>query len=614
MSGIPLRGRALGSAEQATETATLRGTVDPEQAARYHDALYTYAAQIDLNADVLVAQWDLETDRGRDPDWTETGNPAGLGVFSDGTTLGYDFTPTEAALAHVAHMALYVGIPIPESWREADPRYEAAVAAGFAGSVTTTADLGNGRWAEDPDYGDKLEARYRAYWGVYDPDQEEESVSDNLANNITDALKSAMPAMRAHRWPGLKRSAYLPAWIPVEVRISTSSRTRSFQKYTHQTLTTVHDTGNPRTKAAGELSWLLAGRPGGGKGGYNWINDDGIIYITGPFDEETWHAGTPRGNRVSWAGELAYGGNTVWETALEIACAMHGAVIEAQGLNPDEAAVLHQYWYGKWCAAQVLNRGIWDYVCKKIARYARLAAAARAGTTIDPSENPDNVYADPRPLRLEDGTLWDGKEDAVVNGTKYEAQRATVKTAVELRRRQWAITDAMQTGPPLPAGTEVEVLGWVAGELVGQIGEWAVDAEGNRLWVGGLEGYEPKTDPDYGADPELPPGAELVNGRLYYPLYPDDLTKEEWEALDGNPPELGRRITVARDGNLRRWADSSTEATGEVSAGEERIFKYYTRGEALPLWEGGPEERIWFTEELHAGSRMWAGLSKERPD
>jgi hypothetical protein len=42
--------------------------------------------------------------------------------------------------------------------------------AGYVGDVTTTDDLGNGRWATDPQYAAKLQERYRAYWG--EPAQE----------------------------------------------------------------------------------------------------------------------------------------------------------------------------------------------------------------------------------------------------------------------------------------------------------------------------------------------------------------------------------------------------------------------------------------------------------
>lgn len=410
---------------------------------------------------------------------------------------------------------------------------------------------------------------------------------------------------RAYTFPGGRRDAYLPAWIPVQIKPVDLSRVRSRQKVADKPMSTFHDTGNPRTNAAGEYSWLAAGRPGGVVGGYEWINDDKGIIVTGWFDEETWAQGDARGNRVSHAGELAFGGAVVWTTALEIACAMHGAVLEMEGSDPDLNAVLHQYWTQKWCSGQILNRKVWPVVKRKIANYAMLSAAARSGTR-DPIDVPVNTYA-PKMRPMVIGVPWDGRNDITINGVKFEAQPVTAKTTIPLNTRQWASSESLATGPTLPAGTEVSLLGWVAGELVDGVSEWWIGTGGSRLWAGGID-VQPKTDPDYGKKPEADPGLTVVNGRVYFDLNSDEDT--------GEP---GRTITIHRNGDLHRWADSTSTKTGTLKAGQKVTCHYWTRGEELPLKLPSGEtvgEMIWYVQgdDLNAGNRFWSGLSTERPD
>jgi hypothetical protein len=65
-----------------------------------------------------------------------------------------------AARAHLVHLFLYAAGPVPrghllEPYVALDPRYEAALAAGRAGSAGNLADL-TGRWATDPDYAERV--------------------------------------------------------------------------------------------------------------------------------------------------------------------------------------------------------------------------------------------------------------------------------------------------------------------------------------------------------------------------------------------------------------------------------------------------------------------------
>src|SRR3954447_15348140 len=178
MSSIPIRGQANGSAGNAFATAQQRGARRLDFTRDYFTALYSDAIARGLDADVLVAQWDLETGSGTSGYWGNDGNPAGLAAFDDGSNWGLSFSPEKAARAHVTHMARYLGLTnVPADWIATDARWDAVDEAGYVGSVTTTADLGNGRWATDTQYADKLYERYVAYWGEPTTSQEKPKMS-----------------------------------------------------------------------------------------------------------------------------------------------------------------------------------------------------------------------------------------------------------------------------------------------------------------------------------------------------------------------------------------------------------------------------------------------------
>src|SRR5215216_4514070 len=111
MSEIPIKGRATGSADAAYKIAKQRGAKRLEFTRDYFKALYADAAVRGIDADALVAQWDLETGSGTSDYWVHDGNPAGLAAFDDGSNWGLTFSPQKAARAHVTHMARYLGIP-----------------------------------------------------------------------------------------------------------------------------------------------------------------------------------------------------------------------------------------------------------------------------------------------------------------------------------------------------------------------------------------------------------------------------------------------------------------------------------------------------------------------
>jgi hypothetical protein len=167
MTGIPIRGTAKGSAGAAFTIAKRRGAQRLDFLLPYLTELYAFAPKYGLDSDVLVGQADLETGAFTSGFYVNDGNVAGFGVPSKGPPQGLKYTATGAARAQVIHWCAYLGVDVSEADQKLDPRWNAVFEASLEDTVSTTADMGNGTWAEDPDYPRLLIERYTAYWGEY---------------------------------------------------------------------------------------------------------------------------------------------------------------------------------------------------------------------------------------------------------------------------------------------------------------------------------------------------------------------------------------------------------------------------------------------------------------
>jgi hypothetical protein len=266
-------------------------------------------------------------------------------------------------------------------------------------------------------------------------------------------------AYKEYKWPGLKNPVYLPDWIKVEVKLITNSRFRSNIASNAHRFTTFHDTGNPNTMADGEWTWANNGRQGAGVGGYNGIFDSHKVIICQPFDEVVWAAGTPEGNRTSYHFEMAFGGGQDFAKVLEVGYAVHGAVIASKGWNTDTSLVKHQYWYGKWCPAQILNRGIWSTVVKNVSEAAAEAQRAAAGPITDPVPQP--VYAKPSPIpALDKISMAEGVAPQRVtdpsSGVTFIWIGDRVKALKDTPRYRYATKDGEKIGPDIKQGDEFD--------------------------------------------------------------------------------------------------------------------------------------------------------------
>lgn len=99
--------------------------------------------------------------------WLSHMNPAGLKTRS-GTAYQRYYNGVDAARAFVVHMSAYAGTPTVhetlKNYRFLDTRFQTALNANIGKTFTTFGDL-TGRWAEDKQYGQKIEARFKEVLG-----------------------------------------------------------------------------------------------------------------------------------------------------------------------------------------------------------------------------------------------------------------------------------------------------------------------------------------------------------------------------------------------------------------------------------------------------------------
>lgn len=137
---------------------------------QYLEEVYRLAPMAGLSSDWIVTQASHETGYFTSHAWVRYGNPAGIGI-TDGTDFQFMFGTGElAARVQIVHFAGYVyGQTVPgvlARFVQLDPRWDALMTSGRAGTVRTVDDLGNGNWATDPAYPAGLKKHYGALIGT----------------------------------------------------------------------------------------------------------------------------------------------------------------------------------------------------------------------------------------------------------------------------------------------------------------------------------------------------------------------------------------------------------------------------------------------------------------
>lgn len=458
-----LTANPVSTASAVHDRAVALGARDPDGKPgfllSYLRNVYQLAPQAGLSPDWIAVQASHETDFFRSPIWRARGNPAGIGV-TDGADLGYGFdTGTDAARAHIVHMWGYVKGTVVASvllpYLRLDPRWDALMQSGMAGTVTTIDDLGNGRWASDPAYPAGLRRHYAA---LIAPDETGTGDAAGEDNEVTQYVK--------HTWPGLANPVYLPASLKASVQIIPASVPgwTDWTAATHQTTYTQHFTGNMDSSAQSEHDWAARGGRAqiNSPGSYQLIVDGREVIVCLAFDRAAGHAANNTGNLTSFASEMAIAGG--YEAAFQNACHVAAGVLVAKGWEADTTLVQHRYWRRsdgtyKWCPAIILDKNDWS---RYLATVARNIAAIRVFLG-DESPAPVPVpvtYAKPAiipeldaistshiiaPFFVTGGGadwVWVGDRVRVVNPTG---------------RYQRASTDSERVGPDLKKGEEFDL-------------------------------------------------------------------------------------------------------------------------------------------------------------
>ncbi len=185
---------------------------------------------------------------------------------------------------------------------------------------------------------------------------------------------------------------------------------------------------------------------------------------------------------------MAYGGGQNFDKVLETNAALHGALCAAMNWDVAKAMVLHQTWYGKWCAAQILNRKIWPQRQAVTARMAADARAAATGGTVTPP-----TYAEPVLIQaLEDALAKAANPDepskTVAPRSVYDPVSKTrffwvgdrVRAIQETQRERFAYVGSPDVGAPIPKGQEFDV-NWLF--IAGDGKEWYLTPYGTRVYA-----------------------------------------------------------------------------------------------------------------------------------
>lgn len=360
----PIIGPATGSPETVLSWLQRTGkrVERPAELSAYLHELYRLCALVGFNADILAAQAAHESADWSDasPWWPERLNCFGLGVT--GTPSQDAVSPTfatgeDAARAHVVHMAAYV-FAGTQHWTQTqrdavyryvplDPRFYAVAEAGFMATVTVLGDLGNGRWAVDPEYAAHI---------------------TRVANTIfKESPMPTPPSIDFSRLPFPMRINYVP-------KTQTNNRPGIPMDPTSGTW---HETANYNAGADTEMHerWLLNGAPGAAGaqvGVHAFIDDDsGVLMI--PINEVAWHAGdgSGPGNYSSIAVECCVNSDGDLRKAQRNTAAFFGLLIAEDII---ETVWQHNHWSGKDCP-RLLRQGTggytWTDALGEIAAFAK---------------------------------------------------------------------------------------------------------------------------------------------------------------------------------------------------------------------------------------------------
>lgn len=334
----------------------------------YFRELYRLCNLVGFDYRILVAQSAVETANWTSSWWNQRLNPAGIGITGDPAQDAASHTwanGTEAARAHLIHMVAYVAATLPPGselprYLRYDPRYQAVFDAHLNGTVCVLGDLGNGKWATDPNYAQQIAAK---------------------ANQI---FKEAQP-VTVYQIVGLPGPGIeLP--VPLSHQIIGLDQPNQRPGITRQTpgYWVQHETANTAAGADAAMHdrWLHNGADGS-QLSFHFCVDDGAIYQMIPIDEVTWQAadGSGPGNMSGISCELCVNAGIDTAKARHNAEALAGGIMAALGMGADRVKRHWDFNAGDpnrhHCPDEMMSEGYWP------------AFVANVGKIID-AQNPTN--------------------------------------------------------------------------------------------------------------------------------------------------------------------------------------------------------------------------------
>lgn len=161
---LPMSGRQTASLAEMYDHIE-SASIDRRFIRLYLRELSRVSKLANLDRAILTAQSSEETSENGVPwaseVWRSHHNPAGMKTASGKSYIKFK-SPEQAAQAQATHMCAYVYGECPPlllPYLELAPRFDIAVEK-YGGTVRYLDQLGNGRWAEDPKYADKILQHY----------------------------------------------------------------------------------------------------------------------------------------------------------------------------------------------------------------------------------------------------------------------------------------------------------------------------------------------------------------------------------------------------------------------------------------------------------------------
>lgn len=414
----------------------------------YRKELTRLCRLVGFNEDILLAQAMHETDDFRSHWWEAELNPAGIGIFDDGSTQRMAYkTGTDAARAHVVHMAAYVygGLLGPweslKDYRYLDPRYQAVFDAGLNKSVKVLGDLGGGRWATDPKYAEKIAAKANAIFGVNDSGVSDTTGGASKGNVMTKYQIVGLPG------PGIE----LP--VPLAHRILPKSQTKQRPGIKRKLpgFWVQHETDNHARGADAMMhARYLENGAEGRQASWHFTVDDGQIVQHIPIDEVTWQAadGAGPGNMSGISCELCVNLGIDTAKARHNAEALCAGIMDALNMGIDRCKAHIDFNAGTadrhHCPDTMLNDGYWPTTFH--ANVVKLWGA--------PAPKPKPV---PFPIDWKRGDVGFG----TLGGHPREAFVHEVTAKRETPLRQGADSKSPETHPRIKAGEKAVTVGVV---------------------------------------------------------------------------------------------------------------------------------------------------------